>query len=280
MFISIDVGGTNTRVASSRNLRDIDVIETFPSQKILDEEKKLITQAITKLAGNNKIEATAFGVAGIVDKEKCFIKKSPNYKTINEINVKDLLGDVGQMPIYCGNDSEIACLGEATLGAGAGFRSVAYLSLGTGVGGAYIENNQISKPSRFFEPGHQIVDLSSDIADGYGIKGSLETLISGESFKRRYKVLPHECNDEKIWFEYGRGVGLGIHNLNMLWNPECVVIGGGMSKYFNKFLPGVQDFLIDLTFIAPPKILKAEFEQGSGVVGGFVLISQAIGYRR
>lgn len=278
MFISIDVGGTNTRVASSRNLRDIEATETFPSQKILGDEKKLITQAIAKLTGNTKIEAIAFGVAGIVDKEKCFIEKSPNYKAINEINVKDLFGNVGQIPIYCGNDSEIACLGEAVLGAGVGYRSVAYLSLGTGVGGAYIENKQISKPARFFEPGHQVVDLSSDIADGYGIKGSLETLISGESFKKRFKILPHECNDEKVWFEYGRGVGLGIHNLTMFWNPDCVVIGGGMSKYFDKFLPGVRNFLADLTFITPPKILKAAFEQGSGIVGGFVLISQATEY--
>ncbi len=278
MFISIDVGGTNTRVASSRNLRDIDATETFPSQKILYEEKKLIIRAITKLAGNNKIEATAFGVAGIVDKEKCFIRKSPNYEAINEVDIKGLLGDIGQTSIYCGNDSEIACLGEAVLGAGANFIGVAYLSLGTGVGGAYIENKQISTPSKFFEPGHQIVDLSSDIADGYGIKGSLETLISGEAFKKRYKILPHECNNERIWFEYGRHVGLGIHNLTMLWNPECIVIGGGMSKYFNKFLPGVQDFLANLTFINLPEILKAEFEQGSGIVGGFVLISQATGY--
>ena len=49
MFISIDIGGTNTRVASSRNLKDIEATETFPSQKVLVDEKKLITQAIKKL---------------------------------------------------------------------------------------------------------------------------------------------------------------------------------------------------------------------------------------
>jgi fructokinase len=168
-------------------------------------------------------------------------------------------------------------LGEAVLGAGKDFKNVAYLSLGTGVGGAYIEDKQISNPARLFEPGHQIVDLGSDIADGFGIKGTLETFISGESFKKRYKVLPHECNDEKVWFEYGRYVGLGIHNMTMLWSPQCIVIGGGMSKYFDKFLPGIENFLVDSKFVDLPKILKAEFGQGSGIVGGLVMISQSVG---
>lgn len=278
MFISIDIGGTNTRVASSRNLKDIDAVETFLSQKTLEDEKKLIAQAIAKLAGKENIEALAFAVAGIVDKEKCIIERSPNYKVLEKISVKELLGVATKASIYCDNDSEMACLGEAVLGAGKAFKNIGYLSLGTGVGGAYIENKKISTTPKYFEPGHQIVNIDSNVADGYGIKGSLETLISGESFKKMYKAMPHECSDEKIWFEYGQNVGLGVHNLIMLWSPECIVVGGGMSKYFDKFLPGIQDFLSALTFVNIPKILKSEFGQGSGIVGGFVLISQATGY--
>jgi glucokinase len=279
MFISIDIGGTNTRVASSQNLKDIVATETFPSQKTLDDEKTRLAQALQKLSNGNTLSAIAFGVAGIVDKETCFIEQSPNYKVINQINVKDLLGEAAKnVTIYCGNDSEIACLGEAVLGAGAKFKSVAYLSLGTGVGGAMIENGHVSNPPKLFEPGHQIVDVSSSLSDGFGVKGSLETFISGESFKKRYNVQPHECKDEKIWFEYGRNVGLGVHNMTMLWSPDCIVIGGGMSKYFDNFISGVNDFLQGSNFIKLPKILKAEFGQGSGIVGGFVLISQATGY--
>jgi glucokinase len=278
MFISIDIGGTNTRVASSKNLRDIDATETFPSQRDLEEEKKLLAQAINKLVGENKLDAIALGVAGIVDRENCFIHQSPNYKTLDQINIKDLLSSFNNVPLFCGNDSEIACLGEAILGAGSAFKNIAYLSLGTGVGGDFIENKQLSNPARLFEPGHQIVDLGSEIADGFGVKGSLETFISGESFKKRYKIQPHECKDEKIWFEYGQHVGLGIHNMTMLWAPECVVIGGGMSKYFDKFIGGTQEFLSKSTFVNLPKILQAEFGQGSGIVGGFVYISQATGY--
>lgn len=272
MFISIDIGGTNTRVASSEDLKNILDFEIFPSQQVLTEEINLLEEKIKKVSQGKNIEAIILGVAGIIDTKNCVIIKSPNYSILNGIKAKDLIKSFGTSKIYLLNDTVLAAFGEAVLGAGIGYKKVAYLALGTGVGGAFVYNGKIDV-DRIYEPGHQIVNFDAESRDGLGVVGSLETFISGTAFQHLYGMYPHECTDPLIWSEYGKRVAMAINNLIFMWDVDCVVIGGGMSKHFDKFYSQIAlaDFN-NFDFITPPKVLKAKFEQGSGISGGFAYL--------
>lgn len=271
MYISVDIGGTNTRIASSFNLKDVVSFETFPSEQNLDTQKAKIKQTIELVSKGENVKAYAVGIAGIIDKENCRIRSSPNYKILDGVGVHDLLGVGKNVSLFCLNDTKMAGLGEANLGAGSLYDSVAYLALGTGVGGTIINNKKIDEKS--YEPGHQIVNFDAKITDGLGLTGTYEMYASGTAFFNKYKLRPHECKDPAIWAEYGNNVGVGILNLILMWSPDCIVIGGGMSKYFDEFMPTVRDYLKNLNVIDLPPIVKAEFGQGSGIVGGFVYLS-------
>lgn len=278
MFIAIDIGGTNTRVAMSHNLKDIDIVETFLSQSDFINEQKLIRETIQRVSKDEEVQSISIGVAGLVNRKTCVIESSPNYPTLNGKKIDSLVEGVsGNFTVACANDTELAALGEAVLGAGKNYKRVGYLSLGTGVGGALIEHQKINDFPHLFEPGHQIINFDSDIVGGFGINGSLEAYVSGPSFKKIYKQDPRSCVDTKIWLEYGKKVGIGLHNLMLVWSPDCLVIGGGVSENFDKFIVGINSQLKLTSFIKIPPILKCEFGQGSGIVGGFVLISQLTG---
>ncbi|PJA87102.1 MAG: hypothetical protein CO141_01175 [Candidatus Moranbacteria bacterium CG_4_9_14_3_um_filter_42_9] len=281
MYLSIDLGASLTRMASSSDLINIDKTEVFHSAADLNEETFKIEKAMKSLSGGKEIEAISIGIAGVINKESKAVERSPNYPQLNRTQIRKLLGSFGMHEkIFCANDSEMAGLGEAVLGTGSECNSVAYLSLGTGVGGVLIENKKLNSGTKNYEPGHQIINFDTDICDRYNICGSLEAYVSGTAFKKIYKQDPITCEDPKIWFEYGKILGVGILNITMIWNPQCVVIGGGMSEKFGMFGGGVNETLSNITFVSVPKIKKSAFGQGSGLVGGLVLISQEIGYKR
>jgi len=273
MFISIDIGGTSTRVASSINLSDVESIETFASSRDIEVQKKLIQSAINKISGQKSVAGFAVGIAGVINVEKCAVEKSPNYSNLNGIFVRDLLGSVpSDVKVVCCNDSKMAAIGESVLGAGKSYNKVAYVSLGTGVGAALVINKKIDDNA--FEIGHHVVDVSSDIQDGFSISGSFETLASGTAFKRMYGISSSDCTDKKIWHEYGKNVAVGLLNITLFWNPDCIVIGGGVADNFEDFIEGTRAYFSKINFTKTPKIIKSTFGQGSGVVGGFVLLNQ------
>jgi glucokinase len=276
MYISIDIGGTNTRVALSKNLKDIEAFETFPSQPDLKSQKVKIKQTVDALCQGKKVIAYAVGIAGFIDTKNCSIINSPNYKILNGTNVKELVSASEDVPVLCLNDTKIAGLGESILGSGKNCNVVAYLALGTGVGGSLVVNQKLD--DRSYEPGHQIIKFDDILADGLEIYGSYEAYASGTAFFKNYGVRPRDCKDAKIWHEYGKKVGIGLQNVIFMWNPDCIVIGGGMAKHFDEFLPGIESHLNRLDFINLPRIFKAEFTEGSGIVGGFVYLSQQ-GYK-
>jgi predicted NBD/HSP70 family sugar kinase len=275
MYISIDIGGTTTRVASSHNLKDIVNLETFPSQKTLAAQTQMLSSTITKVSAEQPIHAYCVGVAGLVDTESKLIIQAPNYKILNSVSIPKLLGVAEAGKVHCLNDTKMAALGEAVLGAAKGKSRVAYLSIGTGVGGALIVDSRVDMVT--YEPGHQIVNFDDlKLLDGFGLPGVLESYLAGPLFEQRYGIKPDHHVPDDMWFAYGRNVGLGVHNMIFMWNPEVVVIGGGMSIHYEKFLPGLVDQLRPLNFITLPHISKAQFEQGSGIVGGFVYLSQVL----
>lgn len=275
MYISIDIGGTNTRVASSKDLSNIYKIEKFSTPSGLDLLKNQILSAVPRVSDADEIKGFSVGICGIIDPKNRKIKKVPNCKMLDGISFDYFFSDkYPDVPLFIQNDAALACLAESVLGSGKNYEIVAYITLSTGLGGRCLKRQKICPIQNMSEPGHHIIDMYSDFEDGAGIKGSFEAYCSGLGFERLYGMAPVDCDDEKIWVKYGKNLSVGLTNVIAMWDPQVIVLGGSISNRFDLFMPSVNLELKKITAFEIPPIVKSVFMDNAVLIGGLVLIKK------
>jgi glucokinase len=161
--------------------------------------------------------------------------------------------------VYLGNDADAAGLAEALVGAGKGLRTVIYITLSTGIGGAIVYNGQLLPGSH----GYSMEVASMSIDDSrpkinLPSNGAVEDWASGTSITRlgREKITDHAVEHAGTVFDLAeQGVGAAVAivdqattdlaamfgNLATTIDPDCFILGGGMMKSAGIFLPQVKE---------------------------------------
>lgn len=277
MFISIEIGGTNTRMASTKNLKDIKSCQIFSTQQNFNLGIKKISDTIEELAPQSQIKGIAFGLPGIFDIKKHKLIKSPHLKGWINKPIFEILSKKFKCPVFIQNDTDLAGLGEAVFGSGKKYKIVAYLAIGTGVGGTRIVNKQIAPFAQGFEMGHQIVRLNGKLSNDCGQKGCLESYTSGKTFYQKYKIDPKDCNNVKIWQNFAKNFSQGVINTIVFWSPHVIVIGGSFAKKGKIFFNPLRRFVKEnLLVLDTPPILKSRLGDKSGIYGGFYFLKTHI----
>ncbi|MDA2921818.1 ROK family protein [Patescibacteria group bacterium AH-259-L07] len=269
MYILLDIGGTSTRVASSKNLKTIAKIEKFPTEKNFTPGIEKVHMSIKKIAQDNKITAIVLGIAGIHDKKAGKILASPNlHSWVNKPIVANLKKTY-HCPVFLENDTDLGGLGEAVFGAGKKYTIVGYYAIGTGLGGVRIVNKRIDISSQGFEPGHQIIKPDGKKWPPCGQVGCLESLVSGTAFYKNYGIQPENCKNKKIWNDFSKYLAQGIINALVLWSPDIFIIGGGFSERSRLFLNQTKEYVKKnlLVFKSLP-IIKSKLGDKAGLYGG------------
>jgi len=276
MYISIDLGRSTTRIASTLDLKSVLKIVKFRTESDLDLQRTNMFKAFEEVSGDSEIDAVSFGFPGITDKFKKVFEKSANYPQIEGLDIKNFFPDkFNQSKILVENDAALGALGEAYFGAGKDKESIAYLTLSTGVGGAFVKKYENEYLLINAEPGHQIINVDDSISDGTGIKGTFESYCSGSYFRKRYGVSPDATAGVDNWKRYSYYLSAGIINLISMWNPEAVVLGGGLSTHnFENFYKHLIDEIKKQNFFTVPDIRKSELGDDSGIYGGFILLKE------
>ena len=269
MFITIDIGAANTRIAGSKNLKTIFELKKFPTEKNFDSGIKKIHTNIQKIARNNKIKAIVVGMAGIHDKKDGKVLVSPNLPSWVNKPIVAGLKKTYHCRVFLENDTDLGGLGEAVFGAGKKYKIIAYYAIGTGLGGVRILNKQIDISAQGFEPGHQIININGKKWPWCGQKGCLESYVSGKAFYKKYKIRPEQCKNQKIWQDFSKYLAQGVINAITLWSPNIVIIGGGLSKKSHLFLkPLKKQVRKNLLIFKSPPIIKSALGDKSGLYGG------------
>jgi len=278
MFASIDIGKTNTRVASSKDLKNIMKVETLSTSQSLEEEKKLVKDTLYKVTDGEQVKGLAIGISGISDRISKTFFKCDVFSELNGLPFQAFLQNCidEKTQVVIENDALLAAFGEAVRGSGKEFDVVAYLTLSTGIGGARIAFKEIDYSYYFAEPGHQII-VQDGREDKYcGQKGCLQSYISGPSFEDIYKMKPEDCNDDSVWASYSKHLSSGLVNIISMWSPEIIVLGGGLSNKFDFMYPDILENLRKQSLFPIPEIRKAALGDQSGLQGGFALIFKLI----
>ncbi|HSE34931.1 MAG TPA: ROK family protein [Candidatus Paceibacterota bacterium] len=277
-YLLFDIGGTNTRLAISRDKTTFEEPRIFETPKDFDQGMAKIREVSLELAGTDAIQAAAGGIAGTLSRDRMTFVNGPHLSGWNGKPITKALSDALGAPVYIENDTAIVGLGEATAGAGKGHRIVAYMTVSTGVGGVRIVDGKIDVAAIGFEPGHQIIDaggaLHQSSVGGYGL--DLEGYVSGTAVSDRYGKKPYEITDEAFWDEMARLLAFGLNNTIVHWSPDAVVLGGSMMKKIGIPVPRVEAYLRGILHVYPelPVIVHSSLEDIGGLHGAVAFLNQ------
>ena len=257
MRIGVDIGGTEITagIVSGRRLLKKIAVKTGKNKK---EVIKNILNIIEALF-DKKIEAIGIGVPGPANYEKGVVGDTPN-TPLKGVNLKRVVERKFKKKVVMDNDANCFVLGEAIR---LKKKNVVGLTLGTGVGGGIVINGKLYRgKGNAGELGH--CTIKYDGPKSKFSNGSLESYAAAKSIKRDYGVASIDLKSRKAWNEIGEKVGVGVANLINAFDPDVVVLGGGISRSFSRFKAGMNKE-IKRRAIRKVKVVKGK--EDSGIIG-------------
>lgn len=223
-------------------------------EELLEESGKSFTE----------ISSIGIGSAGQIDRKNGIIIGAPNLDCYN-LNLKEILQNKFNIPVFVGNDVEVATIGEQKFGAGKGCADFVCVFVGTGIGSAIVKNGHIiyGATGTAGELGHIIVDLNGrpcacgahGCLEAYAPRSAIETRIEGALKKGRKSCISEyleegkaitssmirksiEREDELVTqcvSEASEYLSGGLASVINLINPELIILGGGLIEAVDYF---------------------------------------------
>jgi glucokinase len=270
MRILFDLGKTKLRVAGTRSFESFIEPSIFDTPKSYKDTISLIAKTAREIAGTDSIDSLGGGIGGPLAKDKTALVEGVNFPGWGGRSFTDDLSfAVGGAPVYLENDSALVGLGEAIYGAGRDFRTVAYITVSTGLGGARITGGKIDTSSRGFEPGWQVLALS-------GEEKYASDFLSGTAVEKATGKKPYETTDPGFWDGKAQILAHFLNNVIVMWSPDVVVIGGSMMKEIGIPIPATEKYLKEICKIFPdvPPLKKAELADIGGLWGAMEFLKE------
>lgn len=256
--IGVDLGGTNIKIVAVSE--EGQVLERSTCETQTDSPGfwvETIRQKIKAIENNQAESARWIGLAapGLAARDNLSIASMPGkLRGLEGLDWTDSLQTSHPVPVL--NDAHAALLGEAWIGAAVGYRNAVLLTLGTGVGGALLAEGRLFKGhiGRAGHLGH--ISLNPDgPPDIVGTPGSLEQTIGNSTLAERSAdrftstrrlVEAHLNGDEKatdVWLRSMYNLAAGITSIINAFDPEVIIIGGGIAKAGSALFDPLERFL-------------------------------------
>ncbi|WP_096156464.1 ROK family transcriptional regulator [Bacillus sp. FJAT-45066] len=275
LLVGVDIGGTNIEVGIVNAYGTIIARKVLSTQYAL--KKDLVYEAFLAIQSlvqtynidKNKIMAVGVGAPGITDSDNGIVLDAPSLGWKN-FELKKELQQLLKLPVYVENDVNVAVLGEQWKGKAKNADHLILITLGTGVGCGIIVNGQLYRGASFAagEIGYMVTDKNEALEDydhifqGFGF---LDSHVGGPSIVKRMEQKLATLTDShplknkelsaKLIFEHAithdpiatevieetlEHIAFALVNVICIFNPQCVILGGGLSKSGQWFLPKVK----------------------------------------
>jgi len=308
LSLGIDLGGTKilTAVATAQGRmlsRDHSVTPATKGQEavvqsILESIGRALEQAGIAAP---QLNAIGVGAPGLSNPETGILFTSPNLPGWRDVPLRDIIEKELGKKAFLINDANAAALGELYFGAAKGAHHFIYITISTGIGGGIIVDGEVYTGSigTAGEVGHMTIDDDGPPCN-CGNRGCWETLASGTAMARearkqikegaRTSILGYAEGDvEKVTAQVihnaakegdslakelitrtGYYVGVGLANLVNIFNPELIVIGGGLSNIGDMLLEPAYEVAGERAFKESYRTVRfalAKLGRDSGVLG-------------
>lgn len=316
-LIGIDVGGTNIKIMIMTDTYEVVAKTSIPTHAELGYEKisDNMIEAIDKIFEEKKIKSPdvvsiAMGLPGTIDKKA---EKTVYLSVLrwNGFNPCEKLGKYYKAKTSIDNDANINALGEYAFGKNGKRENLVLITLGTGVGCGVVSEGRIfgGAANMAAELGHMIIEADGGALCLCGRRGHLEAYCSGTALKRDALEMA-KTHPETILHKYieeaggdydnsmvtrGAGKGdsvcleimerfthylaAGIANVMTLYNPDLILIGGGISNAGNMLIKPLNEkcrkMVIHERSYCP--VARATLGSEAGMYGACALAGQSVG---
>ncbi|MHC6203717.1 ROK family protein [Breznakiellaceae bacterium SP9] len=269
-YIALDIGGTKTAVSLWEGETTLLQKIQFPTLGSPDDVIVKVLAAIDQVTTAASVETSRLAALGIscggpLDSKRGLILSPPNLPGWDAVPLVSLLQEKTGLPCFLENDANACALAEWYWGAGRGYRDMAFLTFGTGLGCGLILNGQLYRGAGDLagEVGH--IRIAEDGPEGYGKRGSWEGYCSGGGLSRLYAERTGRTETGKYIcdaaaagepealkvingcaFYLGRGLSLLIDILN----PQCIVLGSIFVRSEGLFRPLMESIIARETLAA------------------------------
>jgi glucokinase len=307
--VAVDIGGTKIMTAvfsADGQMLAKDVCPTIASEGV-DAVIERLQSAIDSLLNRYKLttsQLAGIGIAcagGIDSASGIVVTPSPNLPGWSDLPLRDIIEARFNVDACVLNDASSAALGEQRSGAGQGVKNLVLITLGTGIGGGIVIDDHLYLGARGSagEIGHMTVDEGGPVC-GCGNTGCLEVLASGRAVAR--EVVSRLSQGEKssltemaggkladitseqvaaaadagdslaldVFTRAAHYLGVGLVNIVNAFNPEMIILGGGMAELDSLFTGPAKKLVMERAFsISTQKlsIVTARLGNEAGVYG-------------
>ncbi|MBI2958426.1 MAG: ROK family protein [Chloroflexi bacterium] len=312
-ILSVDIGGTKVLAALvSPQGEVIDrVIERTASldgfDAVVEQLSKLARLLAERHRGHAAPDAIALAVAGAIDVTRGVVTTSPNLPEWKEVPLRGIVSSRLGLPAYLINDASAAALGEHRHGAGVGTNHMVFMTVSTGIGGGIVIDGKLYQGASGAagEIGHMVIEVGGPLC-GCGNSGCLEALASGTAIARdaserialgTFSSIPKFTRDgatitaEAVAMAAKQGdplanevisraaqyLGAGLANVVNIFNPEMVVVGGGVAQMGEMLLGPARVVVQEKAFALSAraaKIVRARLGGDAGIVGAAVYAAE------
>ncbi len=313
--LAIDLGGTKILTAIISNEGQVMAREyclTLSGEgpqpvikRILSAIDHILSQINIDLS---QLDSISIAAAGAIDFKKGLITLSPNLPGWHDVPLRDIVKEKYKVKTFLINDASAAALGEHHFGVGQGVNNLILLTVGTGIGGGIIINGRLysGASGSAGEIGHMTIDINGPRCN-CGNTGCLEAFASGTAMAKEAKrrigkgeksslteIVGGKVEDitaEKVSIAAQGGdslasevilkaatyLGIGLANLVNIFNPEMIIIGGGIAKMGDLLLNPARQVVKERAFQLPDQavqIVPAQLGDDAGVLGAAVFAFQ------
>lgn len=290
--IAVDLGGTKTEIMLTEN-DPLAVIERKRVPTKQEEGYQFIINQIADLISDYRRQCEeppciGIGIPGSINPKTGLVRNANTVCLIGHSLQKDLERLIKQ-PIIVENDANCFALSEAVLGAGKGYSVVMGLIIGTGMGGGIVISGKIHTGLQGIggEFGHMSINFNGPEC-WCGERGCLESYLSGSALEKNYqKTTGRKKSLQEIHQDFKEKgdpaakqiiddllfyFGLGVANLITAFDPDMVVVGGGVSNIpalYTKGVKQIRHHIFNDQMDTP--ILKNQLGDSSGIFGAAIL---------
>lgn len=302
--LGIDLGGTNVKFGLVSLSGKVISRSNLATAHFISHKSKLIYALCGEchnLLHKNHLKrkdilGVGIGLPGLVDFAKGIVKFLPNIPGWRNVALKNIIEKEIQIPVFLDNDVNVITLGEWKFGGGRGMRDLVCLTLGTGVGGGLILNNELYRGPGFTagELGHIPLNEEGPLCNCGG-RGCLERYVGNKYLLQKAQKLFGNNNisleevnrlaDQenpialKFWEETAVHIGIGLVSVVNLLNPKRIIIGGGIANAHRHLFPVISETIRKRAMSVPSLMVQlrlAKLGDNAGIMGAQVLVGQAI----
>lgn len=304
-IIAVDLGGTRVRAARLNHALEIELRQEMltEDERGLDATLVRIQDMIRAVWPTDGTPVAGIGVSapGPLNPMTGVVVMPPNLKGWHNVPLGSILRDAFDVPVYVGNDANVAGLAETVMGAARGCRHVIFITVSTGIGSGMIIDGKmlLGKVGLAAEAGHIVMVVDDRVtswekeASGpalahkararieAGEESMIPDLVHGQFADITGATIGRAAQQGDplaldIVREGGRIVGLGLVSLLHLFNPEIVVIGGGVSNLgdllFAPMWEAIRANCLDKSYWQDLRIERAALGENVSIIGAACLV--------